>query len=124
MTNRKTLAAVAVTAALFVPLAVFGAPALGSPQQSSSAQYQYGTTKVTVCHRTHSATHPYVKITVSLAGWLNGHSRHAGDIKLTDPTASCPTTLPTSASPSSAPGNSGNHGNSGDHGNNGHHGKP
>jgi hypothetical protein len=121
MRSHTRLAAIAVTAAFVVPFAVFGAPALAGSTQSSSAQYQYGTTRVTVCHRTHSATHPYVKITVSLAGWLNGHSRHAGDVKLTDPTASCPTTLPTSASPSSAPGNSGNHGNSGD---NGHHGKP
>lgn len=114
MRNPKSLAVVAVTAAFLVPIAVFGAPALGSSQGSSSAQYEYGTTKVPVCHRTHSAKHPWVKITVSQQGWLNGHSKHNGDFLVTAATPCPPAT--TGALPT--------HGNHGNHGNNGNHGKP
>ncbi|MEK7513146.1 MAG: hypothetical protein AAB601_03010 [Patescibacteria group bacterium] len=32
--------------------------------------------KVTICHATDSATNPYVEITVSEYGWLNGHMGH------------------------------------------------
>ncbi|MGB2875442.1 MAG: hypothetical protein WBB76_08215, partial [Gaiellaceae bacterium] len=37
-----------------------------------------------ICHRTGSATHPYVVINVSINGWLHGHQKH-GDILLKDP---------------------------------------
>ncbi|MGB2875653.1 MAG: hypothetical protein WBB76_09310, partial [Gaiellaceae bacterium] len=40
--------------------------------------------KVIICHRTGSATHPYVVINVSINGWLHGHQKH-GDILLKDP---------------------------------------
>lgn len=119
MKNLKRLAAAVVTAAFLVPLAVFGAPALASSQQPSSAQYQYGTTKVAVCHRTHSARHPWVKISVSTSGWLHGHSRHSGDFLITGSTPCPPVTITAAVTTTtSGPGNSGNHGN------NGHHGKP
>ncbi|MCL4505280.1 MAG: hypothetical protein M1434_12165 [Chloroflexi bacterium] len=35
--------------------------------------------KITICHATHSATNPYVEITVSING-LNGHEHHDGDM--------------------------------------------
>jgi hypothetical protein len=128
--HKKLAAALAITAALLVPLAVFGAPAFATSLQSSSAQYEYGAT-VTICHRTHSATNPFVKITISIEGWRNGHSRHSGDILLTNPNASCPTSAPATAESSSTTttttresddqhGKSGNqHGKSGQQ-----HGKP
>jgi hypothetical protein len=54
--NRRVLSAVAVTAALLVPLGIFGGPALAR-SASSAAEYQYGPSgqqyKVTICHRTH-----------------------------------------------------------------------
>jgi hypothetical protein len=48
--------------------------------------------KVLICHRTGSATNPYVVINVSINGWLNGHSKHPSldgrsDILLKDPAA-------------------------------------
>jgi hypothetical protein len=46
--------------------------------------------KVILCHRTGSATNPYVQINVSINAWLNGHSKHPAldgrsDILLQDP---------------------------------------
>ena len=46
--------------------------------------------KVIICHRTGSATNPYVAINVSINAWLNGHSKHPAldgrsDILLQDP---------------------------------------
>jgi hypothetical protein len=46
--------------------------------------------KVAICHRTASATHPYVRITVSSRATLRGHARHAGDI-IPAPATGCPT---------------------------------
>jgi hypothetical protein len=121
----KTRAAV-VTAVTLVPLAVFGGVGFAKGNASAS-EYQYGPSggqygKVTICHRTHSKKHPYVKITVSVAAWLHGHGKHAGDIKLNSSSDTCPTTPPAAPTNNSST----THGNSGDHGNgnNGHHGKP
>jgi hypothetical protein len=44
------------------------------PQQGNNAH-----DKVTICHRTSSEKNPYVVITIALAGWENGHSKHEGD---------------------------------------------
>ena len=138
MKNPKRLAAAAVTAAFLVPLAVFGAPALASSQQASASQYQYGSTKVAVCHHTGSAGHPWVKITISMQGWLHGHSKHGHDFLVTG-SAPCPpvaaTTASTTGSTTNGHGNGKGHGNNGDdgssgtsgnngHENNGHHNKP
>ncbi len=46
--------------------------------------------KVIICHRTGSATNPYVAINISINAWLNGHSKHPAldgrdDILLKDP---------------------------------------
>ena len=104
--NRRVLGASAVTAALLVPLGVFGAPALARGTSSSSAQYQY---KITVCHKTHSKKHPWVLIHVSSASWP-AHQRH-GDLLV--PPNICPPEAP--KAPTSPSHDNGNHGN----GNNG-----
>jgi len=48
--------------------------------------------KVIICHRTGSATNPYVVINISINAWQNGHSKHPAidgrsDILLKDPAA-------------------------------------
>lgn len=75
----KLLSAVALTAALLVPLAVFGGPALARStaaaseyQYSGSSQYQY---RVVICHLTGSRQHPAHTITVSSAS-VAAHLRH------------------------------------------------
>jgi hypothetical protein len=57
-----------------------------APARSSAAP-----AKVTICHRTGSASNPYRRITVSSRAvtTLRGHMRHAGDI-LMPGTAACP----------------------------------
>jgi hypothetical protein len=80
----RLLAAVTVTAALFVPLAVFGGSALARSAASasqyqyagSSGQYQY---RVQVCHRTHSKKHPFRTITVSVRA-VKAHLRHGDHV--------------------------------------------
>jgi hypothetical protein len=100
-----------VSAALLVPLAVYGAPAIaksassashqysscgqygssGDQYGSSSSQYQYGSAchqyRVTICHRTHSKKHPWRLITVSSRA-LKAHLRHG------DTLPPCSTTPP------------------------------
>ena len=101
---RLALGAV-VTAALLVPLAVYGAPALAKSASSASHEYrsscgqygssggqygssggqygssggQYGSScrqyRVQICHRTHSWKHPWRLITVSNRA-LKAHLRH------------------------------------------------
>ena len=96
---------VVVSAALLVPLSVYGAPAIAKSASSASHQYksscgqygssggqygssggqygssgsQYGSSckqyRVQICHRTHSKKHPWVKITVSNRA-LKAHLRH------------------------------------------------
>jgi hypothetical protein len=90
LTPRFRLAlGVAVSAALLVPLAVYGAPAIAKSASSASHQYgschsgssggQYGSAckqyRVQVCHRTHSKKHPWHLITVSNRA-LKAHLRH------------------------------------------------
>jgi len=117
MRDHRKLAVFVVTALLFVPLVVFGAPALATSVHSSSAQYEYGTTKVTICHHTGSAAHPWVKITISVAGWLNGHHKHHTSDFLIASNGSCPSAgvapAATTTTTTSSPGKSGEH-----------HGKP
>lgn len=94
---RLVLGAV-VSAALLVPLAVYGAPAIAKSASSASHQYkaacgqygssggqygssggQYGSSckqyRVQICHRTHSKKHPWHMITVSNRA-LKAHLRH------------------------------------------------
>jgi len=49
------------------------------------------TPKTTICHKTHSAKKPYVKITVSKSV-LKGHIAHPGDI-IPAPAGGCPSTV-------------------------------
>jgi hypothetical protein len=60
--NRKLVAGLATSAALLIPLAMFGGPALAGGTSVSAAQYQY---RVVVCHLTGSKKHPFKTITVA-----------------------------------------------------------
>ena len=124
--NYRAWTAAAVSAAFFVPLMVFGAPALAksaASEYSGSSQYQY-TGKVLLCHHTHSKKHPWVQIRVGAAG-ARAHLRHHDG----DYLGAC--TTPPPASPATAPkhgksgdkGKSGTHGNSGSQGNSGNQGQ-
>lgn len=86
--NRRIAGATAVTAALLVPLGVFGAPALAGSTGASSAQYQY---KVTICHHTHSKKHPMHTITVSNKAVAKHMLKHG------DTLGACPAAAPTSS---------------------------
>jgi uncharacterized membrane protein YgcG len=87
---RKALAALTVTAAMIVPLVLFGGTALartvaavGQYEYSGSGQYQYGGSggssghqyKVRVCHRTHSRKHPWVMIFINWHA-MKAHLKH------------------------------------------------
>ncbi|MEX1021621.1 MAG: hypothetical protein WD058_00605, partial [Dehalococcoidia bacterium] len=78
---------------------LLGASAASAAGTATSHQHEADaqvTDRVTICHRTSSATNPYVRITISVNG-LNGHGGHAGDIILNSPDEECPTlTLDTS----------------------------
>ena len=96
---RLVLGAV-ISAALLVPLAVYGAPSIAKSASSAAHQYksscgqygssggQYGSSckqyRVTICHRTHSKKHPWHLITVSSRA-LKAHLRHG------DTLPPCPT---------------------------------
>ena len=102
---RLALGAV-LTAALLVPLAVYGAPAIAKSASSASHQYkaacgqygsspseyqygssssedQYGSScrqyRVQICHRTHSKKHPWHLITVSSKA-VKAHLRHGDTV--------------------------------------------
>ena len=97
----RFLAGLAVTVALFVPLAVFGGSALAKSsasqyQYSGSSQYQY---RVQVCHRTHSKKKPWHLIWVSNHA-VAAHLRH-GDMLPTDGQCASPVTTSTTTTESS-----------------------
>jgi hypothetical protein len=130
--NRRLIGAVVVTAFMLVPLGVFGSSAIARTVSavgeyghghSGSSQYEY---KVTLCHHTGSAKHPWHMITVSNRA-VAAHLRHH------DQLPPCPTTQSPFAHHGDSSDDQGNqdqgnhgHGESSDHGNgkdNGHHGK-
>jgi hypothetical protein len=65
---------------------LFACAGLAPAQAATSAN-----AKTTICHRTASATKPYVKLRVSKAV-LRGHMRHAADI-IPAPAGPCPTVV-------------------------------
>jgi hypothetical protein len=81
---RLTAGLVVVTASLVVAAAIAGVGFAGG--SISAAQYQYG--KVTICHHTHSKTHPTVTITINQHAWP-AHQRHG------DTMGACPVAAPT-----------------------------
>ena len=93
--KRRLLAGLAVTAALLVPLAVFGAPALARSTAAaseyeysgSSSQYQY---RVQICHHTGSKNNPSHTITVSSRA-VKAHLRHGDTLGPCGPNVSAPT---------------------------------
>ena len=87
----RVTAAAALTGALIVPLALFGAPALAGGtkgshhphgKKSGSSQYEY---TVPLCHRTHSRKHPWVLLRISSRSVVVHLLRHG------DRLAPCPT---------------------------------
>ena len=74
----KLFGGIVVTAALLVPLAVFGGSALAHTAATgpSAAQYQY---RVQICHLTGSKKHPFRTITVSSAA-VAAHVRHGDHV--------------------------------------------
>jgi hypothetical protein len=114
----RSAALVLVTAAVVVPLGVFGAPALARTASaaaqyghSSSSQYQY---KVAICHHTHSQKHPWHVINVSSKAVAKHMLRHG------DTLAPCPTTPPPApVQHGHGHGNGQGNGNSGTNGTNG-----
>jgi hypothetical protein len=118
--NYRAWTAAAVSAAFFVPLMVFGAPALAgsaASEYSGSSQYQYAG-KVLLCHHTHSKKHPWVQIRVG-APAATAHLRHHDG----DYLGACTTPPPASAVTAAKHGKSGDHGNSGSQGQSGTNGK-
>ena len=79
--RRSTMGAVAVSAAILIPLATFGAPALARSGAAASSQYEYGSGsaqyqyRVVLCHLTGSKKHPGHTITVSSHA-VRAHMRH------------------------------------------------
>jgi hypothetical protein len=97
--NSRSAALAAVSAAVLVPLGVFGAPALARSAAAAS-QYEYGSGatqyKVAICHHTHSKKHPWHVINVSSSA-VKAHMKHG------DTLAPCP--APPPAQPKHASGN-------------------
>jgi len=104
---RLTAGFVVFAASLVIAAGIAGVGFAGG--SISAAQYQYG--KVTICHHTHSKTHPTVTITISQHAWP-AHKRHGDTIGACAATGSpTPSTTTTTTAPSHGHGNGGsNHG--------------
>jgi len=69
----------ATSSILAVVALAAGAFAIGVPSATAAA------TKVTICHRTNSDTNPYVQISPSANGVLNGHAKQHDDPRIWAP---------------------------------------
>ena len=108
------MAGVAVTAAMLVPLSIFGGPAFAGSGSTASSQYQY---KVTICHLTGSKKHPGHTIRVSSKA-VAAHLRHGDHLgactgtetpkpkKHTTTTTTVTTAAPTTTAPEHGKGHS------------------
>jgi hypothetical protein len=77
----KPAAAVAVTAAFFTPLLMFGGTAFARTGAAAS-EYEYSSHhqyRVGICHRTHSKKHPTHTIWVARAA-VKAHLRHGDEL--------------------------------------------
>jgi hypothetical protein len=110
------MAGVAVTAALLVPLSIFGGSALAGGSSAASSQYQY---RVTICHLTGSKKHPAHTITVSSASVAKHLARgdHLGPCTAADtkPKPKKHTTTTASVTPAAPTTSSSDHGKSEGH---------
>ena len=70
--NSSRLVRVAVAVGL---AGIFAAPSLGDVVHAAPAG---NSNNVTICHRTHSVTNPYVRITVDQRSVGNANSKHGG----------------------------------------------
>ncbi len=73
MMFRRTIGTLGTAGLLFAGL-------MGSAGSTSAAVPAAPASKVTICHRTGSATNPYVQITVSQAGAQNHLKNHDGTL--------------------------------------------
>lgn len=89
-----------VAALALVTASAAVATASATDRQGNLPKAQIATAKITICHKTASATNPYRRITVSGRAMTNprsasgrllrGHMRHEGDVVMAGSTA-CPT---------------------------------
>ena len=109
----RTIAATGVGALAVGALASVGAAV--SPSGTPAAAKQYPPQKGTLCHHTHSKTHPFVTITVSQRAFP-AHLRHGDTI------GPCAPATPTAAKAAKTKAKA-SHGKSGSHGKSVEHGK-
>jgi len=75
--------------AIMALVALFAVAGLATAQ---AAKKPPKSIKVAICHRTSSATNPYVRIVVRDRATLSGHMRHPGDL-IPAPAGGCPRTV-------------------------------
>jgi len=77
-----------------IPAPEGGCPAasVNDTEDNNAEDNEDTANKVTICHKTGSADHPYVEITVSVNATTHGHGKHAGDL-IPAPEGGCPATI-------------------------------
>jgi hypothetical protein len=102
----RFVAAVLISAALLVPLAVFASTSFATSGSSSAAQYQY---KITICH--HANSRKTVTIRINSHAWP-AHQRHGDTLGpcATGPSGQHSTTTTTGTDDGKGHGNGRGHG--------------